>query len=120
LYIHEKGSDDDGSPMTAYIESGFVDIDDGDHFSFVSRIIPDVRYARGGETGMNIDITPKDYPSSGASSGTTIQTSVTSSSTESQIRLRGRQLALKFTSTGQGVGWTLGDTRVSIKPDGRR
>jgi hypothetical protein len=120
LYLHEKGSDDDGNAMTAYIESGFIDIDDGDHFSFVSRIIPDIRYARGGETGMSIDITPKDYPSTGASSGTTIQTSVTSSSTESQIRLRGRQLALKFTSTGQGVGWTLGDTRVSIQPDGRR
>lgn len=120
LYIHEKGSDDDGNAMTAYIESGFIDIDDGDHFSFVSRIIPDIRYTRGGETGMSVDITPKDYPSTGAPSGTTIQTSVTSSSTESQIRLRGRQLALKFTSTGQGVGWTLGDTRVNIQPDGRK
>lgn len=120
LYIHEKGSDDDGSAMTAYIESGFVDIDDGDHFSFVSRIIPDVRYSSGGDTGMSIDITPKDFPSSGAASGTTIQTSVTSSSTESRIRLRGRQLALKFTSDGLDVGWTLGDTRVSIQPDGRR
>jgi len=120
LYIHEKGSDDDGSAMTAYIESGFVDIDDGDHFSFISRIIPDVRYSSGGDTGMSIDITPKDFPSSGAASGTTIQTSVTSSSTESRIRLRGRQLSLKFTSDGLDVGWTLGDTRVSIQPDGRR
>ena len=39
LYSHENGHDDDGSAMTAYIESGFIDIDDGDHFSFVSRII---------------------------------------------------------------------------------
>ena len=42
LYEHETGHDDDGSAMTAYIESGDLEINDGESFMFVNRIIPDL------------------------------------------------------------------------------
>ena len=37
LYNQESGHDDDGSAMTAYIESGDFDIQDGNNFMLVSR-----------------------------------------------------------------------------------
>ena len=44
IYTHEDGLDADGSAMDAYIESGYFDIEDGEHFSFISRFIPDVYF----------------------------------------------------------------------------
>ena len=35
-------------------------------------------------------------------------------------RIRGRQMAFKVMSTGLGVAWQLGATRIEIRPDGRR
>jgi hypothetical protein len=48
LYFQEAGLNDGSttppSPIEAYIESSQVDIDDGDSFSFIRRIIPDVTF----------------------------------------------------------------------------
>ena len=35
-------------------------------------------------------------------------------------RVRGRQLAMKVESTGEGVTWQLGAPRIDMRPDGRR
>ena len=44
LYSHEFGYDADGSAMNAYIESGGVEIGDGEQFMFVNRLIPDFEF----------------------------------------------------------------------------
>jgi hypothetical protein len=48
LYYHENGFDDGSTnpalPITAYVESSQFDIGDGDNFSFVSRLIPDITF----------------------------------------------------------------------------
>jgi hypothetical protein len=36
------------------------------------------------------------------------------------IRVRGRQLSMRFESTATGVTWQLGTPRLDIRPDGRR
>ena len=36
------------------------------------------------------------------------------------IRIRGRQMQMKITSSALGVQWQLGAPRVDIRPDGRR
>jgi len=36
------------------------------------------------------------------------------------VRVRGRQLALKVSSDDLGVAWQLGACRIEIRPDGRR
>jgi hypothetical protein len=36
------------------------------------------------------------------------------------VRVRGRQLAIKVSSSDLGVAWQLGSPRIDIKPDGRR
>ena len=44
LYSHETGFDADGSAMTAYVESGDLEIGDGEGFMFMSKVIPDFAF----------------------------------------------------------------------------
>ena len=45
LYNQEFEYDDDGSAMDSFIESAPMDIDDGDRFSLVTKVIPDMTFA---------------------------------------------------------------------------
>ena len=116
MYMHENGTDADGLAMDAYVESGFVDIDDGDRLSYLSKVIPDVRYKSGGGFGIDLTVSAKDYPNSSTSVSSVVP--MTSSTTYADLRIRGRQVSFKFGSSDVGVGWTLGDTRIDLKPDG--
>ena len=44
LYNHEFGYDDDGTAMNSFIESAAMDIGDGDHFTYIRRVIPDLTF----------------------------------------------------------------------------
>ena len=128
LYTHEIGNDDDGSPMdNVYLESSDFDIDDGEFFSSVRNIIPDVKFTGSGGTGQTINFVMKSRNFPGESLTTNSTQTVTSTTTKLNTRLRARQAALRIesdddgsASTRTGVGWRLGDTRLDIKPDGRR
>ena len=59
LYNHEIGQDDDGAAMESFIESSQMDVGDGERFTFLSRLIPDVKFE--GSTSINpaVDFTIK-------------------------------------------------------------
>lgn len=119
LYEHEVGHDADGEAMTAYIESGDIEIADGERLMFMNRIIPDLTF-RGSEDGATIDYIIKgaDYP---LQTNAALSTSeVTPSTTQVYVRNRARQFVFRAESDGAGYGWRLGDLRVDIKADGRR
>lgn len=126
IYRHESGTNDVGidgtvKGMEAYIESAYFDIDDGDRFSFISRVIPDVNFTTGGagsSDGMTLEIKKKDFPND--SNESTVSSSITSSTQQDFVRVRGRQAAVKFSTSGKDVGWRLGDNRIDIRQDGRR
>jgi hypothetical protein len=128
LYKHETGNDDDGSPMdNVYIESSDFDVDEGEFISFVRNVIPDVKFTGNGGSDQTINFVLKsrNYPGESLSTDTT-QT-VTSTTTRLNTRIRARQAVLRIesdddgsTGTRTGVGWRLGDTRLDIRPDGRR
>jgi hypothetical protein len=127
LYSHEKGNDADGSPMdNVYIESSDFDIDDGEFISFVRNVIPDVKFtgSSGSSQAVNFVLKHRNYP--GETLTTSSTSSVTSTTTKINTRLRGRQAVLRIESdddntTGNtGVGWRLGSTRFDIRPDGKR
>jgi hypothetical protein len=119
IYIQERGHDDDGSAMTAFIESGDVEMGDGERYMMLSRFIPDFTFS--GDTGsasMDVIIKGKDFP---LDSLTTLSTStITSSTQQSFIRARTRSSSIRVESTGLGYGWRLGDLRFDMRPDGRR
>lgn len=138
LVFQEYGTDcnETGTtfPINAYITSAEFDLDDGDHFMLVNRILPDVTFE--GSTADSPAITMTLLPMSNSGSGyndplsdggnssrtVTRTTTVPIEQFTGQVfvRIRGRQLAMKVESTALGVAWQLGAPRLDIRPDGRR
>jgi hypothetical protein len=119
VYTQENGRTDDGSAMTSFIESGDVDIGDGEQFSFISRIIPDIDItSNDSATTVDFILKIRDFPGDSLSTNST--TSVSSTTQEAFLRARARQAVLRIESTATDVEWVLGDTRLELKPDGRR
>jgi len=132
LYSHESGFDDGSTEpataISAYIESSQIDMGDGDHFLFMTRMVPDVtfRNSTAASPAATMTLQARNYPG-----GLYLQTqakAVTRTSTvpieqwtnQVNVRLRGRAFSLKVASSDTGVGWRLGTPRVDIRPDGRR
>jgi hypothetical protein len=136
LVNHESGVDDNetGAPaaINAYIESAEFDLDDGDKFGFVYRLLPDITFR--GSTAAAPQVTFTMYPmtNSGSGYGQSIGGSESAPVTRSvsvpveeftgQIytRVRGRQMVLRVGSNQLGTTWQLGAPRMDIRPDGRR
>ena len=126
LYQHEFGYNEDGSPMTnVFIESSDFDIGDGDQFAFIRRIIPDVRFLNNSNGGqINIVLKTRNFP--GESLSTSSTNVISSSTTQSHVRARGRQAVVRLesddddTNANDDTGWRLGLLRMDIQNDGRR
>ncbi len=124
VYNHEKGNDNDGTAFTSFIESSPIDIQDGDQFVFLRRMIPDVSFDNS-DTGISNDNKQAIFSLKAQRSpaGGFIKTStntVTSSTELNHLRLRGRSFGLRVESTTQGVNWRFGTPRVDIRADGDR
>ena len=125
LYQHEIGFNDDGAEMTnVFIESSDFDIGDGEQFSFISRVIPDIKFLDS-DTGSNINLLTKTRNFPGDTLTTAATSNITSTTQQNFIRARGRQAVIRVSSNdgddgNVGVGWRLGSTRYDIRSDGRR
>lgn len=140
ILAHENGVDDGSvSPalaINAYIETSDFDLDDGDHYSFVSRIIPDLTFD-GSTDGSNpqvlLTLKPRQNPGSAYTSSTPAAVDSTVLPPAPPLtypveqytgiifaRVRGRQIAFRVESTKKGTTWQLGLMRFDIRPDGRR
>ena len=119
LYSHENGHDDDGSAMTAYIETGDIELGDGYQFWSLNRIIPDIQF-RGGDSSdeVTVSLNGHNYPAQAQSE--IASATITSATDQSFIRGRARQVSMKVQSTGAGYGWRVGQVRLDGRPDGRR
>jgi len=127
LYQQEVGFDDDGSPMTnVFIESSDFDLGDGEQFTFIKRIIPDLKFLENDNAGnVNIVIKTRNFP--GESLSTNSINAITETTKQAFVRGRARQLTLRFESDDDAtdnknlsIGWRLGATRIDVRPDGKR
>jgi len=129
LYNHEFEYDDDGVAMDSFIESAVMDINDGDKFSLVTKVVPDLTFV--GSTALSspqATFTLQARPNPGSaytssSSGISVRTSsspVEEFTEQLNLRVRGRSFSLKVNSSALGTKWKLGSPRVDIRPDGRR
>ena len=123
LFEHEFGFNDDGSEMTnVFIESSDFDLGDGDSFTFLKKLIPDVKFLT--NTGnLNLVTKVRNFP--GDSLSTVATSNVTPTTQQNFIRGRGRQAVLRVASNDGNVGnldigWRLGATRLDLRTDGRR
>ena len=119
LYNHETGFDDDGQAMTAFVESGDLEIGEGERFMMISRIIPDFSF-RGATSDASVDFTIKGSNFPLETPTTQATATVTSSTQQSHIRTRARHAVVRIESSGSGFGWRLGDLRFDMRQDGRR
>lgn len=129
---HEYGVDDNSTgtatAIEAYIESAEFDIEDGQNFGFVWRMVPDLTFQ--GSTNQNPQVTMTLYGMNGSGSGINTEAAKavarTSTVTIEQFtniiytRIRGRQMIMRIGSTGLGTTWQLGAPRIDIKVDGQR
>jgi hypothetical protein len=138
IVFHEQGNDDNETattlPINAVIETTEFDIDDGDHFGFVWRIVPDITF-RGSDTAspqVTMTLIPMQNSGSGFndpislggnSNATVVRTAtvpIEQFTGQVYVRVRGRQMIMKVESNQLGCAWQLGSPRIDIKQDGRR
>jgi hypothetical protein len=147
IYDQENGVDDgqpNGAaplPISAYIQSANVDIDDGDKYMLIRRIIPDINFTQSEQTNpvtgatntiqTTITVGVQNFPgaasaTTNASGVTTARNIVTATATVDQytnqvfVRARGRQMSFRIESNNVGTQWQLGMPRVDARPDGMR
>jgi hypothetical protein len=140
LIYHESGVDDGTtsppSPINAFIQSSDIDIDDGDHYGYAWRMIPDITFNSSNVANPSVTMTlwPRQNPGSAYTVNVTpptVKSTQTYSNTtpyydtqqftqQVNIRVRGRQMAMRIASNTLGVAWQIGVPRVDVRPDGRR
>ena len=121
IYSHEIGHGDDTDAFSAFIESSDFDLEpDGEKFTFISKLIPDVEFRdqQSTEDTVTFTIKGRDYPLQDLSTLQTIN--VTPSSTFANTRARSRQAAMRISNSSSNYGWRIGDLRLEIRPDGKR
>lgn len=138
IVYHEQGNDDNETgttlPINAVIETTEFDIDDGDHFGFVWRIVPDITFRGSDAASPQVTMTLIPMQNSGSgynnpislggnSDATIIRTAtvpIEAFTGQVYVRVRGRQMILKVESNQLGCAWQLGSPRIDIRQDGRR
>ena len=123
----------------SHVETGDIDIAEGDAFTLLTRVIPDLEVTKRDDSFVQlyVDVNCRDFP-------TTLNNEFTQSATvaivdegktgfgitgtssytgnNTSVRLRGRTIRVKFYNN-EGMTsylWRLGEIRLDAKPDGRR
>jgi hypothetical protein len=120
--------------IDAYVQSSDFDIGDGHNFGFVWRLIPDLTFDGSSSAAPTAYFTVRPRQNPGANYGTSNNPSVESAQSYATtttynvqqftqqvfVRIRGRQMAFKISSSDLGTQWQLGAPRIDVRPDGRR
>jgi len=135
LFLHDYGVDDatdidNPQPIESYITTADFDIGEGEQYSFVKRIIPDIDFigSNNATPSVTFTVAVRNFPGQGMfthedpaqTDGTFRSIQVYDYTNQHWIRLRGRQVAFKIGSDELGVKWQLGVPRLEIQPDGKK
>jgi len=117
IYNQETGLNADGEPLSAYIQSGYFDLAEGDNMLYMRRFIPDFKEQQG---NLTVNLLLRAYPQSDASASSRDPYLITPTTQKVDTRARGRQISLKIESTEVDTKWRYGTLRVDVQPDGLR
>lgn len=131
LYFHENGPNDGSQdpplPLNSFIESAPVDLQEGNQFMFIRRIIPDLTfYDSHNSPQATLTLTAQNYPGSPlgdeavAPTARTAVIPIEQFTEQVHVRLRGRSVRLRIESEKVNTRWHLGVPRIDVRPDGRR
>jgi hypothetical protein len=127
LFYHELGLSADTSLLSAFIESAYFDMSDGDPIMFSNKFVPDFRNPENQfiTDSVQVYLKARKYP--GGPIITKGPYTVTGSTERVSTRLRGREFALRIESNTQtGVPantngkWRLNEFRMALEADGKR
>ena len=129
---HEYGNDDRSTneilPIEAYIETSDFDIQDGQSFGYIWRMLPDLTFNGSNSNTPSVTLTVKPRQNSGSAYSAADAPTVAETQSfpielytgQVYTRVRGRQMSFRMSSTDIGVAWQMGMMRLDIRPDGRR
>ena len=125
LYEHEVGFDDGStapaSAIDSFVQSSPIDIGDGEQFSLIRRVLPDIGFENSTAESPSADVTVSVANQTGGSYlRSATGTFFNNDRNQLDFRLRGRQLSLKVSCDNTATTWRLGSPRVDLRPDGRR
>jgi hypothetical protein len=142
LLLHEYGFDNASvsmvvpDPIYAYIETADFDIEDGQNFAFVYRMLPDITFQGSTAETPSVTLTVKPRTNSGTAYTTPVDSPIVENTVKAPIppatypieqftgqiytRVRGRQMAFRIDSEQLGVTWQMGSMRFDMRTDGRR
>ena len=140
LIFHETGADDAEDPalpvpLQSFIQSADFDIADGDRYSFVDKVIPDVSFdgSTAAEPAAVVTLQARQNPGGAYAARVGVPSVVSGNSYASvrshlvqqftevvHVRARGRQMAFRIEANTLGTRWQLGAPRINVRPDGRR
>lgn len=134
ILFHEIGANDGFDvvevPINAYVRSSDFDFDAGDQFAFIKRVIHDIDFIGSSTDTPVVDVTlaVRNYPgqalftqsTDSVVNGVEVTIQVYSFTTDTWVRLRGRQAAFSIESNSLDVRWQLGVPRLELQADGRR
>jgi len=103
--------------MNCFIESSELEIDEtGNRTFLIDRIVPDVTMTD--DTNLFLEFKTRKFPN--ATEITKGPFTITNSTEKVSTRAKGRQIAVKYSSTGTTDDWSLGDFRINAKEDSFR
>jgi hypothetical protein len=121
LYYHEDGTGaDDGGSVSVNVESGAFELPasnrggPSDQLMLVDKFIPDMTIASG---SVQLTLYFRKYPN--ATEVTKGPYTITSSTTKVSLRGKGRQMRIKYESSGTDI-WKAGTPRIQYTEDGGR
>ena len=117
LYDHESGTSANGDAMNCFIESSELEIDEtGNRTFLIDRIVPDATVTS--DTNLFLEFKCRKFPNS--SEIIKGPFTITQTTDKVSTRAKGRQIAVKYSSTGTTDEWSLGDFRINATEDSMR
>jgi hypothetical protein len=143
--VNQEFGVDDGTgadlvAINSFITTSQFDIDDGNNFAFIWRMLPDLTF-RGSTDGTKPSLTMQLQPLKNSGSGYNDPKSIGGTSADAtqtvvatqtypidldtftgqlNIRVRGRQMSMRIACNTLGTQWQLGSPRIDVRADGRR
>lgn len=116
LYTHEAGTDDDTAALPSRLESGDIDLGEGESFMHIKKYIPDFVTLEG---SMEVGFIGRNYPQSNETVESGPHT-FSDGTLFANPRIRARQVALTFNTFNVGDNWRMGKPRIELIPHGKR
>jgi hypothetical protein len=121
IYQHETSPDADGVPITPSFTTGLFSLAEGEEFTFVDLVTPDMKFGAYGQTPSAVlEYTFYGYDNVGDTPITYGPFTITSATQIIEPRMRHRYLSYSVTSSDIGSFWRQGRPRFRFAPDGRR